>query len=270
MKVSCIPICFFEDIIVTKKMSLTEWIGMAAGIGLDGIEVYRHYPGVSDRGALERLVSEIGEAGLEISMFTSYGELATPSEEEKLKQIESLRRDVDAAVALGTNIVRVTAGSWPQECSREEALYNVADCLRRSLDYAEENGVHLALEDHPEIGASIEDLTHILDLVGDYRLKVNLDTSNPMVAGDSPARLAQLVKDRVIYVHASDRNRQLEHQVVGEGCVPFADILRVLKSAGFDGWVSLEAGGSKGKQGIVEGMRTVRKIWEETNSDGAL
>ena len=203
-------------------------------------------------------------------MFTSYGQLATPSEEEKRKQIEYLRQDVDAAVAFGTNIVRVTSGRWPQDCGRDEALHNVAACLRRSLDYAEENGVNLALEDHPEIGESIEDFTHILDLVGDCRLKLNLDTSNPMEAGESPIRLAQLVKDRVIHVHASDRNQCLEHQVVGEGCVPFAEIFGVLKSAGFDGWVSLEAGGSKGKQGIVEGMRTVRKIWEETSSEGAL
>ncbi len=263
MKVSCIPICFFDDIIRTGKMSLSEWIKMAADIGLDGIEVYRPYLKTTEHSFLEKLADEINRAGLEISMFTSYGQLASPSEKERLKQIESLRGDVDAAVILRTNIVRVTAGSWPQDCNQEEALGNVADCLKRSLDYAEEKGVMLALEDHPQIGTSVEDFTKILALVNDNRLKVNLDTSNPMESGDSAVELAEIVKERVIHVHASDRDEQLEHQVVGEGCVPFAEIFKILKSANFDGWISLEAGGTKGREGIVEGMRYVREVWRE-------
>lgn len=262
MKVSCIPICFFDEIIRTRQMSLSDWIRMAADIGLDGIEVYRPYLKSNTRSSLEQLADEIYEAGLEVSMFTSYGELATPLEKERLVQVESLRADVNAAVALRTNIVRVTAGSWPENCSWEEALRNVTDCLKGSLDYAEQRGVMLALEDHPEIGTSTQDFTRILSLVDDDRLKVNLDTSNPMMSGETAVQLAEIVKERVVHVHASDRNRQLEHQVVGEGCVPFAEIFRILKSASFDGWISLEAGGTKGQQGIAAGMRYVRGIWE--------
>ena len=261
MKVSCIPICFFDDIVHTGKMSLGEWIRMAADIGLDGIEVYRPFLKTTEQKSLEKLADEMRQARLEASMYTSYGELACPSERERLEQIESLRDDVNAAVALRTNIVRVTAGNWRQDCDREEALSNVADCLKRSLDYAEEKGVMLALEDHPQIGTSVADFVEILALVNDNRLKVNLDTSNPMESGDSAVELARIVKERVVHVHASDRDEQLEHQVVGEGCVPFAEIFEVLKSANFDGWISLEAGGTKGKQGIVEGMRHVRNLW---------
>ena len=83
-----------------------------------------------------------------------------------------------------------------------------------------------------------------------------------MMSGETAVQLAEIVKERVVHVHASDRNRQLEHQVVGEGCVPFAEIFRILKSASFDGWISLEAGGTKGQQGIAAGMRYVRGIWE--------
>jgi sugar phosphate isomerase/epimerase len=195
-------------------------------------------------------------------MFTSYGELATPSEEERRLQVELSREDVNAAVALRTKIVRVTAGSWPKDCGREEALSNVADCLKRSLDYAQDKGVMLALEDHPEIGTSLEDFTRILSLVNDDRLKVNLDTSNPMESGETAVPLAKIVKERVVHVHASDRNRELEHQVVGEGCVPFAEIFKILKSVDYDGWISLESGGTKGREGIAAGMRYIKEVWE--------
>ncbi len=262
MRLSCIPICYFDDIINTGRMPLSEWITMAADMGLDGIELYRPYLKSTEPSAVEQLADEVHQAGLDVSMFTSYGELASPSEDERLEWLASIRGDVDMAVAFRTSIVRVTAGStWPQECTREEALRNVAECLKRSLDYAEEKGVALALEDHPEIGTRVEDFTKILALVDDDRLKVNLDTSNPMEAGDSPVALTEIVKDRVVHVHVSDRDAQLEHQVIGEGCVPFPEIFAVLKSAHYDGWLSLEAGGTRGKQGIVDGIRYVKQTW---------
>ena len=267
MKVSCIPICFFEDLIRTRRMPLAQWIQMAADVGLDGIEVYRPYLDIADGGSPEALAEEIDRAGLLVSMYTSYGDLAAASEDERQRQLELLRADIDTAVALGTRIVRVTAGRWPTDCGPEEALRNVAECLRRSLDYAQEQGVALAIEDHPEIGTRISDFVAILSMVDDDRLKVNLDTSNPMESGDSPVALTELVKDRVVHVHASDRNEQLEHQVVGEGCVPFREVFAVLQSAGFDGWVSMEAGGSKGKQGIVEGLSHVREAWRAGLTD---
>ena len=261
MKLSCIPICLCDDIL-TGKMPLSEWIGLAADLGLDGIEMYRDFPRVAGDRTLEQLADEVDQAGLEVSMYTSYGELAAPSEAQRRKQAQSLSADVDTAVALRTHIVRVTAGSWPEGVSREDALRNVADCLKRSLDYAEHKRVMLALEDHPQIGTSVGDFTGILDLVNDHRLKVNLDTSNPMLSGDSPVELAQRVKERVAHVHASDRDEQLEHAVSGEGCVPFREIFSVLKSASFDGWISLEAGGTKGREGISKGLRHIRDAWE--------
>jgi len=263
VQVSCIPLCFGE-LIRAGKMTPSEWIGIAADIGLDGVEIYRAYLASTERSYLEQLAAEAERAGLGISMYTSYAELASPREEDRLAQIASLRKDVDVAVGLHTRIVRVTAaGRWPEGYTREQALRNVADGLRMGLDYAEEHGVMLALEDHPEIGTSIQDFIAILALVDDPRLKVNLDTANPLDSGDSPVELAELVKQRVVHVHASDVNYKLEHQVVGAGCVPFPEVFRVLKSFGYDGWVSLEAYGTRGKQDIIDGMQYVRKVWDE-------
>ena len=261
MKTSCIPICFFEEI-QSGKMPLSEWLAMAADIGLDGTEVYRPFlqaPGVRSS---EELADQVHEAGLEVSMFTSYGQLAVATQKERRKQIQSINRDVDQAGIFQTSIVRMTAGDWPPDCSRDEALRNVARCLKEALDYAEEKGVMIALEDHHYIGTSTKDFTTILDLVDDERLKVNLDTSNPMTDGEDAIELAGQVGKRVVHVHASDRDERLEHSVAGEGCVPFPEIFQALKAAGFDGWISLEAGSPGGKKDIIEGIRYIKKVWE--------
>ena len=73
--------------------------------------------------------------------------------------------------------------------------------------------------------------------------------------------LAELVKDRVVHVHASDRDKDLAHTVEGEGAVDFPGIFRILKAAGFDGWISLESGGNKGSEGIRQGMEYVKSVW---------
>ena len=258
MKLSCIPICLFDDLIHTRTMTLSDWAQMACRIGLDGIEMYKPYlrEDEQDRDSMSCISDMIHSAGLEVSMFTSYADFSQPEFYDK--QIASIQWDIDAAVIFRTSIVRLTAGGWCKGQSPEWTLRSVAKGLRACLGYAEEKGVMLALEDHPDVGTRIADFMRILELVDDERLKVNLDTSNPMVSGDDSVELAKLVSGRIVHVHLSDRSADLEHQVAGEGVVDFASIFRILKEAEYKGWVSLEAGGRKGEDSIRQALNFIR------------
>jgi len=234
-------------------------------LGLDGIEMYKWYLTSWEENYISRLSDAVRDAGLEVSMFTSYADFSSPDPDVRAEQISSVRQAVDAARAFNTDIVRLTAGTWIDGISRDEILSNIASGLRECLDYAEGHNVFLALEDHPEVGTEIADFMRILELMDDDRLKVNLDTSNPMVSGDSSVELTELVKDRVVHVHASDRDRDLEHTVQGEGVVDFPSIFGILKKSGFDGWISLESGSDKGKEGIRQGMEYVKRVWSNSS-----
>ena len=73
MKVSCIPICFFGRMLNEKSLSLEDWTRIAADVGLDGIEMYRPFlQSLDDEAYLWRVSRAVHEAGLEVSMFTSY------------------------------------------------------------------------------------------------------------------------------------------------------------------------------------------------------
>ncbi len=263
MKLSCIPTCFFDDLINKRTMQITDWVQMACRLKLDGIEFYKLYLKEDERNSdsMSRISDVIHSAGLEVSMFTSYADLSVPKSPERAEQLASIRWDINSATIFKTNIVRLTAGKWRKGQTVDETLRLVADGLKESLDYAEEKGVMLALEDHPEIGTKITDFMRILELVDDDRLKVNLDTSNPMESGDSSVELAKLVKSRIVHVHLSDRNRDLHHQVVGEGTVDFISVFRVLKGFGYDGWLSLETGGRKGEDVIRQSMDFIKDVW---------
>jgi sugar phosphate isomerase/epimerase len=67
-----------------------------------------------------------------------------------------------------------------------------------------------------------------------------------------------------VHVHASDRDRDLKHTVEGEGVVDFPSIFGILKKTGFDGWISLESGSDKGKEGIRQGMEYVKRVWSNS------
>ena len=259
--ISCIPLLFFPDMLQTRTMSVEEWIKMASKLGLDGIEMYEPYLTNWKADYLSRLSDTVHNAGLAVSMFTSYADFSNADPPIRTAQVSNVKRAVNAAVAFKTNIVRITAGRWIDGISIDKTLNNVAGGIKECLDYAESRGVMLALEDHPEVGTQITHFMRILELVGDHRLKVNLDTSNPMVSGDNAVDLVELVKDRVVHVHASDRNKDLEHTVAGSGAVDFPGIFTILKRAGFAGWISLEAGGTKGEESIRQGMEYIKRTW---------
>ena len=264
MRTSCIPICLFDRMLRTRDLPVEDWIAMAVDIGFDGIEMYKPYLAELEDDDYVRRVGEVTrEAGLAISMFTSYADFSSPDEAAQRQQIESVRRDVEVAKILQTDIIRMTCGSWPEGAQRGGTLRAVAAGVRAAVDVAAEQGVTIALEDHPEIGTKIEDFVEILELADDDRLKVNLDTSNPMVSGQSAVDLAPQVASRVVHVHVSDRDAQLAHAVAGEGAVDFPAIFRILHEAGFDGWLSLEAGGAPQRESIVRSLEYMRAAWAQ-------
>lgn len=259
MKVGCIPICFLGELSEGKR-PVEGWIKMASRVGLDGIEVYKPFVRPATEARLKELVRLTGQAGLEVSMFTSYANFVAGGMK---KEIASVRRDVDWAVICGTRAVRLTAGGPLGPLSAEEGARRAARGLRSCLDYAEEHGVDLALEDHPPFGDRIADFLRILELVDDPRLKVNLDTSNCLRVSDDPVQLTRAVWECVVHLHVSDVSSDMAHVPSGEGVVDLGGVFTVLKQRGYDGWLSSEAGGPPTEESIARSAHNIRRLWRE-------
>ena len=262
MNLGAIPILYFGRM-VGGEMSPEEWYAEAADVGLDGVELYDLYVGEWCEDSVVRQAAAIRDAGLEISMYTTYCDFAPRGPGVRAEQRGQVLRGIRSAVLAGTDIVRVVAGSWVEGQGREETLQLVADGLRGCLDDAESQGVVLAFEDHPVIGTDPRDFLHILELVGDERLKVNLDTSNPMESGASVLDLLPHIASRVVHVHASDRAEDLSHVITGTGVVPLGDVFGCLKSVGFSGFVSMEIGGPPERASVELSAENVRRLWAE-------
>ena len=260
MTLGAIPILYF-DRMTRGEMTPEDWYAEAADVGLDAVELYDRFVGHWTEAAVVRQAEAIRARGLQVSMYTTYCDFAPRDPARRAEQREQVERGIRSAKLAGTDIVRVVAGSWVEGQEHEETLQLVADGLRDCLDVAEEHGVVLAFEDHPVIGVDPRDFLRILDLVDDDRLKVNLDTSNPMEAGASVLDLLPHVAARVVHVHASDRAADLSHVITSSGEVPFLEVFSGLKAVGFAGCVSMEIGGPPERSSVEASAANIRRLW---------
>jgi len=261
---SCIPLNFYKELNrskdepdLTKTMSFEEWVSMAVEFGLDATEVYDPFIQDRDAAGREKLSDHIHEAGLKVSQFTI--EVNLCNSEDHAEMIPHVKRSIEKAKVFRTDIVRVVSGHGSEGLVHEDVLENIADGLRAGLDYAEENKVMLAYENHWGVGTNLKDYMRILELVGDDRLKCNLDTAN--VPTFETLELTRRVVHRVVHTHISELKDERHGAVIGRGDVDIRGVFEILKGFGYDGWISLEPL-SGDKEDLRFSVNHVKKEWE--------
>jgi sugar phosphate isomerase/epimerase len=272
MKLSCLPVSWFSDILAGKK-SPKEWIRFAASLDLDGVDFSILFFRNVDEGGVYDLREEIHRLGLQACMLATYPDFTHPSPAERNRQVEDMRNNIRLASQLGASLIRVTAGQRHPDVSRQQGVKWAADGLRQVVAEADQRNVRLAYENHTkgapwqywDFSQSSDIYLEILDALRDTSLGVNFDTANPLVSDEDPLILLEKVKDRVISVHAFDVRAPgvLEPVVVGAGVAPFPEIFSVLKSTGFDGWICIEEASRTGTDGFERAVAYVRRAWEE-------
>ena len=272
MKLSCLPVSWFRDIL-SGRMAVEEWLCFAATLGLDAVDLTVLFLESRDAGYLNRLREAMRRYEMELCMLACYPDFTHPDAAERALQVEEMVTDIWAAARLGAKFVRVTAGQRYPGVTREQGLEWAIGGLRQVLPVAEQAGITLAYENHTkgapwrywDFSQSTEVFLEILDGMSDTSLGVNFDTANALVAYEDPIALLRAVKDRVVSVHAADIRApgSLEPVVLGTGVSPFHQIFSILKANGFDGWICIEEASGTGPVGFEEAVSFVRRAWEE-------
>ena len=243
-------------------------IKKAAQMGANGIQMYAtrgiNAPENLDATARRELLKEVKDSGLVFSALC--GDLGKGFGNKDLNPelIEKLKRIINLAKDLETNIVTTHIGVVPEDKNHErykimqEACYELAK-------YADSVDAHFAIETGPETSAVLKEFLDSLDSTG---VAVNLDPANlRMVTGDDPVAAVHNLKRYIVHTHAKDGNRLVEidpcyiygvlHPVpeqyngvrffeevpLGTGSVDFPAYLKALEEIGYKGFLQL-----KGKQ----------------------
>ncbi len=263
-------------------MEYVRWIRDAATLGGEGIEHYDEFFRSYEPKDVDPVLRAMEDAGQVSSMLCFSPDFTNPDPAVRVRQVDRQKAAIDLSVRIGARFCRTLSGQRYPGVSRQDGVRWVVECIERSIEYATTRGVVLTIENHykdgrwkfPEFAQQPDVFFEILDRIPESpHFGVQYDPSNALVAGADPVAFLQRVKRRVVTMHASDRflvpgttveeiraadgtvgyPDKLKHGVTGEGSNDYDAIFRILRDAGFSGWISVE----DGMNGLDEIARSV-------------
>lgn len=273
-KLAAFPKAFMQALCKDGSMKLSEWIGLASKLDVQGLEWYAGFLEMADERNWAGFRKQVEDLGLVIPMMCCSPDFTHPDAAFREAQIAKQKGWIDMTHALGGSYCRVLSGQRRPELTMDQGVSLAAECIEACLPYAQERGITLIIENHykddfwdyPEFAQKMDVFCKLVDLIDHPAFGVNYDPSNTYLAGEDPLELLRRVSHRVVTMHASDRYliegtiedlrkeeggsagyaKRLRHGEIGKGLNDYDAIFTELKSKGFDGWISIEDG--------IEGM----------------
>jgi sugar phosphate isomerase/epimerase len=219
-----------------KPMSLLDFIKRAAEMGTDGVELTEYY---FEKPITPEYLIEIKRVchlwGQSITGTPIGNSFTAPAGAERNKQIEAYYKWVDVSATLGSPAIRTFAGTTPKGLSDGDARRNVIETLEIVCDYAAKKGVYVAVENHGGVVAEADGLLEIVKGVKSPWCGVNLDTGN-FRTEDPYVDLARCAPYAVTVQYKVDMSPKGK----GEQPADFPRVLKILREAGYRGFVTLE------------------------------
>lgn len=266
-----------------ESASLEEAMRRAARMGYDAVCIYAHrplaFPLDVDSDRRRRLLDLARELDLEFGAVVCCNNFLEGNHVlvyQQEKEILYTRAAIDMARDLGIGIVRVMAAffgyfqnPWAAQgygapafearsrrVSRNEdfleAWHQVRRALREVALYAQDRGVVLALQTHPEITGNNEETLAMIEEVGVESLKVGLDL--PLLEAFDPdfvRRTVHSMRGLMVYSHTISLAKSYtvggapyrwEEVTPGspKDTLPWEVFLSACKEIGYDGYLSHE------------------------------
>jgi sugar phosphate isomerase/epimerase len=253
----------------TPEQTVPEALALFAAAGLDAAEViyqddYRSGLPLRDRRSAELARRASDDTGIPIVGMTPYTTgINALDEGEWRTAVDEFRGAIEIAQIVGADRLRVYAGSWhPGDQDHAAHWGRLVTALRTLAPEASAAGVRLCVENHfGTMTQSAAETARLVREVGHDAVRVLYDQANLTFAHDEPYQEALRIQgDLVGHVHVKDlvftdpdapfratetarvaaSERTVRSRVVGDGVVPWTDILSSLATLGYDDVLSLE------------------------------
>jgi sugar phosphate isomerase/epimerase len=253
----------------TPSQSVSEALRLFARAGLDAAEViyqndYLSGLGVGDAAAAAEAARVAAGEGIPIIGLTPYTNAINATDEVTRRgAVDELRSAIDTAHTVGASRIRVYAGDWQPGRDEHQAHWaQLVRSLRELSGPAADAGVVLCVENHfGTMTQSARDTAALVREVDAASVRVLYDQANLTFAHDEDVDAAfALQGDLIGHVHVKDlvftdpdapfvssetarvhaEERAVRSRVVGDGVVPWGQILGRLRGVGYDDVLSLE------------------------------
>jgi sugar phosphate isomerase/epimerase len=248
----------------------------AARLGFDGVEILHRQMDDESPAYVTRLKQTAFRHGMPLVMLSIHQDFVDPDPAKRQTEVDHTIRCLELAARLGIACIRLNSGRWNTIASFDDlmkvkgqeppspghtdkdAFDWVVAAIQACLPAAERVGVMMALENHWGLTTSVDTLLAIHKAVGSPWLGINLDTGN--YPGDPYAGIATLAPHASI-VQAKTYYGGGEWYTLD---LDYVRIARILRDAGFGGWVSLEMEGRESPETAVpKSLALLRRAFGE-------
>jgi sugar phosphate isomerase/epimerase len=258
------------------KYPIEKVIENAASLGFDGVEILHRQMESEDKKYLNNLKRMAFSLGLDLFFLSIHQNFVSPEKAKRQEHIDHTKRCLDLAAYLGCPAIRLNSGRWgtiPEfqkmldAGGKEAPLAGYTDddafkwcieSINECLPHAEATGVIMALENHWGLTTQVEGLLRIYQGVNSPWLAINLDTGN--FVGDPYPQLerlaphAMVVQAKTYYGGGVYYTRELDYN----------RIAKILRDAGFKGYVSLEMEGKEdANSAVAKSLKLLREAFKE-------
>lgn len=277
----------FSQYINAGKMKQIDCVAKAKELGFDAVE-FIDIDGAPDvevqKENARKIRQEADRVGIEINAYTIGARLYNDFEDETEKEVERLKGQVDVAKILGVKVMRhdvcYELGKTGNGRSFDLMLPFIAANARQVTEYAAALGIKTCVENHGFIAQDSDRVERLFNAVNHDNFGLLVDIGNFICVDENPTLAVSRVAPYAIHAHAKDMNVRPEPvgccnimtrggnyfggTVIGEGDIPVKKCLKILKAAGYDGFLSVEYEGAEDCiNGISRGLTNLKKIIEE-------
>jgi len=255
----------------TPEYTVLEALELFSRIGLDGAEIvvqdgYRSgLPVDCSEEVLRQVKEKAEELGIRIIALTPYNSRFNSLDEAVRKaELYGIKKVIGYARYLGAQYIRIYAGNYAgNETDPDGKKWKTLIRSMKELgDAASDAGVTLVMEnhfntmtvsarqsmdaaaeiDHPAVGILYDQANLTFTLQEDYEEALEIQSSKVRYVHVKDLAFKEgnhnFVSEEVSHPKEEDRN--VYTRIVGEGTLPWPDILQKLADKGYRGWLSLE------------------------------
>ena len=255
----------------TPEYSLRDAIQLFSEIGMDGVEIIYQdnygcgIPTSATAPELLELRNYADKQGVPIIALTPYfSHFNSLNEKTRKADLRGMKKVIEDANTLGAKYIRVYGGNYTATDSmhRQEMQDILVESLQELGSYAQKAGVTLVVENHfNTMTVSAKESIEISKAISNPAVGILYDQANLTFTGNENYKEAlELQMEKVFYTHVKDflfknpdhtftssdvahpkeEERNVVTKIVGEGEIPWKSILEMMKTYGYDNWLSFE------------------------------
>jgi len=254
---------------ILEELDFAKVVAWASRNGFEALEVdaspkSRHIdPEKILKGGTDGIRRLLSKSGILISSLAYYPNNLAPNVEEREKNHAAIRKIIEASATLDVNVVCTFVGGFPAEL--DDVLNVFAEAFPPLVDYAEEHGVKIAVENCPMFGwqapyvpgniaYSPEIWQRMFKIIPSEAFGLNLDPSHLVWQKIDYIAAIRKFGDRIYHAHAKDTeilpdklsevgitgNGWWRYRTPGKGAIDWRSFIAALKENGYDYVLSIE------------------------------